>query len=348
LSIQEWPEMCGGGPSAVNLIASQILRTFNLPFTKQNIDRDLEKISHELAKSDIIYLSLNVLKYVNPEYISIGMSLLWKLIFNSEESKVFAKQFVSGGGLSAILKYKILDPSNSENLLVDTLSLISQLARLSKEFYEPIHQAGMYKELAVLIAHDEPAVRAKVCNLIGNLCRHTGFFYEKLLKNDLIQAAIDRCTDPDPNTRKFACFAVGNAGFHNENLYESLKPCVPLLVKLLQDDEEKTRANAAGALGNFVRNSNTLCKDLISHGALTQLLEVVKSDKGPSQSPRRIALFSIGNLCVYPECKDEFENMGIREIIEPFRTSSSRTASDPQVVKYATRIIHKLDDQNGR
>jgi fused len=175
------------------------------------------------------------------------------------------------------------------------------------------------------------------------LCRHTGFFYDKLLKNGLIDAAIDRCTDPDPNTRKFACFAVGNAGFHNENLYESLKPCVPLLVKLLQDDEEKTRANAAGALGNFVRNSNTLCKDLINHGALTQLLEVVKSDKGPSQSPRRIALFSIGNLCVYKECKEEFEKMGIRKIIEPFRKPDSRAGNDPQVVKYATRIIQKLD-----
>jgi fused-like protein len=35
------------------------------------------------------------------------------------------------------------------------------------------------------------------------------------------------------------------------------------LVDLLKDPEEKTRANAAGALGNFVRNSNSLAKDLI-------------------------------------------------------------------------------------
>lgn len=44
---------------------------------------------------------------------------------------------------------------------------------------------------------------------------------------------------------------------------------------LLKDPEEKTRANAAGALGNFVRNSNTLCTDLIKHKALNELLEVV-------------------------------------------------------------------------
>ena len=177
--------------------------------------------------------------------------------------------------------------------------------------------------------------------MIGNLCRHTGFFYEKLLKFGLIAASIECCQDPDRNTRKFACFAVGNAGFHNDVLYEHLKPCVPLLVELLRDAEEKTRANAAGALGNFVRNSNALCKDLIKHGALKQLLDVVAYDKGPSQSPRRIALFSIGNLCVYKECRKEFELMMIRSIIEPF--TQAATTNDPQVVKYAIRIIQKLN-----
>jgi fused-like protein len=102
-----------------------------------------------------------------------------------------------------------------------------------------------------------------------------------LLRHDLIRDAILCCKDSDKNVRKFACFAVGNAGFHNDRLYEHLRPCVPLLVDLLKDGEEKTRANAAGALGNFVRNSATLTRDLIKHGALQQLLEVVKNDNGP-------------------------------------------------------------------
>lgn len=76
-----------------------------------------------------------------------------------------------------------------------------------------------------------------------------------LLKFDIINECIQSCQDTDKNTRKFACFAVGNAGFHNDKLYEYLRPVVPLLVELLKDSEEKTRANAAGALGNFVRNS---------------------------------------------------------------------------------------------
>mmetsp|Transcript_3462 Transcript_3462/g.2457 ORF Transcript_3462/g.2457 Transcript_3462/m.2457 type:complete len:126 (-) Transcript_3462:384-761(-) len=122
---------------------------------------------------------------------------------------------------------------NIPMMIVDTLSLISQLARISKDYYEPIHTANIYPELKTLISHKDATIRAKVCNLIGNLCRHTGFFYEKLLKFGLIQAAIECCRDPDKNTRKFACFAVGNAGFHNDVLYENLRPCVPLLVDLL-------------------------------------------------------------------------------------------------------------------
>jgi fused len=184
-----------------------------------------------------------------------------------------------------------------------------------------------------------------VCNLIGNLCRHSGFFYRYLLQYNLIEASIERCKDPDRNTRKFACFAVGNAGFHNDSLYEALRPCVPFLVELLKDSEEKTRANAAGALGNFVRNSHALCKDLIHHHALEELLDVVANDEGQSQSPRRIALFSIGNLCVYPECRRVFEELQIRNIISPFQHPNNR---DPQIVKYASRIIQKLNVDHHR
>lgn len=134
--------------------------------------------------------------------------------------------------------------------------------------------------------------------------------------------------DSDKNTRKFACFAVGNAGFHSDKLYEQLRPVVPMLVDLLRDPEEKTRANAAGALGNFVRNSNSLAKDLIKFKALHQLLDVVINDKGTvclihyAKQPRRISLFSIGNLCVYSECRRVFEELGIRSIIEQFMVSS--------------------------
>ena len=38
-------------------------------------------------------------------------------------------------------KYKLLADDNSINIIIDTLSLISQLARISKDFYEHIHTA---------------------------------------------------------------------------------------------------------------------------------------------------------------------------------------------------------------
>jgi len=46
----------------------------------------------------------------------------------------------------------------------------------------------------------------------------------------------------------------GNASFHNASAYEELRPSIHALVLLLHDDEEKTRANAAGALGNMVQS----------------------------------------------------------------------------------------------
>jgi len=108
----------------------------------------------------------------------------------------------------------------------------------------------------------------------------------------------------------------------------------------LSDEEEKTRANAAGALGNFVRNSSKLCESLITHQALVKLLEVVEQDAGPGTSPKQIALFSIGNLCVYNECKKEFEKLNIRQRINKIKG----TSTDRQIIRYADRVINKLND----
>ena len=51
-------------------------------------------------------------------------------------------------------------------------------------------------------------------------------------------------------------------------LYEDLAAAIGPLVALLADEEDKTRANAAGALGNLVRNSGQLCGALLASGAL--------------------------------------------------------------------------------
>lgn len=65
---------------------------------------------------------------------------------------------------------------------------------------------------------------------------------------------------------------VGNAAYHNDRLYEPLRRCLPHLTSLLSGDEEdKTKANAAGALSNLVRNSSKLCEDIIKKGAMQVL-----------------------------------------------------------------------------
>ena len=45
-------------------------------------------------------------------------------------------------------------------MIVDSLNILSQLSRLSKEYYEGIHQIHIYPELKVLIQHSEP------CNIL--------------------------------------------------------------------------------------------------------------------------------------------------------------------------------------
>jgi hypothetical protein len=52
-------------------------------------------------------------------------------------------------------------------------------------------------------------------------------------------------------------------------LYEELRRSIPQLTKLLlAPEEDKTKGNAAGALSNLVRNSDILCEDIVSQGAI--------------------------------------------------------------------------------
>jgi len=334
-ALYEWPLMSGGGSSAVTLVAAQILRILNLPFAQQNSEKELEVINKELYRCEVVPSTIKAMKYLNQELISIAITILSRLVFNTDSERKFAQQFVNNEGLKLITKLKLLKEDNSVLVITETLSILSQLTRLSKDYYERIHNLMVYRDLKNLLNHKDAPIRAKVCSLIGNMCRHSAYFYDHLLQSGLIEAAIERCKDSDRNTRKFACFAVGNAGFHNDSLYDSLRSCVPLLVALLKDSEDKTRANAAGALGNFVRNSSKLCKDLIEYGALKTLLEVVTGDT--SVPPRRISLFSIGNLCQYSECRTVFSTLNLRQHIEPLLDSQ-----DQQISKFAKRIIQKL------
>lgn len=52
-------------------------------------------------------------------------------------------------------------------------------------------------------------------------------------------------------------------------LYEELRRSIPQLANILQmAEDDMTKANAAGALSNLVRNSDKLCEDMVSKGAI--------------------------------------------------------------------------------
>lgn len=67
-----------------------ILKIFNIPFNQACYDKEIDEISAGLAKADIIYLTLNALKYLNDEEIPIGVTLISRLVFSAECSKQFA------------------------------------------------------------------------------------------------------------------------------------------------------------------------------------------------------------------------------------------------------------------
>ena len=110
------------------------------------------------------------------------------------------------------------------------------------------------------------------------------------------------CADEDPSTRKFACFAVGNAAFHSGELYSFLFCSIPLLALAAESElDGKSRANAAGAIGNLVRNGGMLAREMARVGVpLTLLRSVLIENDLPTQ---RIALFSLGTMAVYPSCR---------------------------------------------
>ena len=87
LSVQEWPINCGGGNATCQKMIIIILQIFNIPFNQQIYDREVDEISTGLAKADIIYLTLNSLKYLDNIEIPIGITLISRLVFSAESSK---------------------------------------------------------------------------------------------------------------------------------------------------------------------------------------------------------------------------------------------------------------------
>eukprot|EP00003_Mantamonas_plastica_P024084 TRINITY_DN444_c0_g1_i8.p1 TRINITY_DN444_c0_g1~~TRINITY_DN444_c0_g1_i8.p1 ORF type:complete len:280 (+),score=70.09 TRINITY_DN444_c0_g1_i8:466-1305(+) len=262
------------------------------------------------------------------------MGLLSRIVLGGNE---FALQFLQCGGiLNGALKSMLNEADVSNSVVIDALLIISQLARVSQESYSQIHEADLYQDFLRLIQSEDPSIRSKICNLTGNLCRYSDFFYEPMRDSGLLDQLVEMCSDSDKNVRKFACFAIGNASFHNDSLYQHIASSIPALVILLEDQEEKTRSNAAGAIGNLVRNSDILCDPLFTSGAVDKLFQVAKNDL---PGPKKIALFSLGNFCAFAQWKAALIDMGVDTYAHQIVDSQN---ADPMAKKYSQRILKKL------
>jgi fused-like protein len=71
---------------------------------------------------------------------------------------------------------------------------------------------------------------------------------------------------------------VGNSAFHSSFLYTYLSSSISFLSQALSDSDEKTRANAVGAIGNLVRNGGELCEALCQSGTPGLLLRMTLYD----------------------------------------------------------------------
>lgn len=170
------------------------------------------------------------------------------------------------------------------------------------------------------------------------MCRHSGYFYKKLSQSNLLKNCISLCEDQDKTIKKFACVAIGNASFHDDTLYEQLRPAIPILVGLLKDTDEKTRSNAAAALGNLSRNSSMLDKDFINTGANYQLATMLNQDK--SNAAKKVSIMAVINLLELPESKKVLLGLDIGKLLQ--KMLQAPFSADHGLVKTAQKALDKL------
>lgn len=345
-----WPDTVGGGSNAVKALVHAIVKVLGIPFMHSVSEELLVGTQEVLYDAECVQKLLGVLRFVfstkefhlEASVLELPMSFLSRLVTSSEH---FGAQFVRANGMLIIKECGMLRSDCSPSLIIDTILIVSQLARSSQDNYECIQRANLVPEFRKLVQHPEAMVRAKALNCIGNLCRHSTLFYEQFVSpiagsTSLLDGVVRGLADPDSYVRRFACFAIGNVAFHNNSLYGALPPAVPLLIRNLRDSEEKTRSNAGGALGNLVRNSDELCAELCDHQAPLELFELAMTDS--STASRRIVLFSLGNFCVYRQC---FESIleAEPEFISQLEHLHDEIESDEVSKKNIRRILSKID-----
>ncbi|KAJ0015145.1 hypothetical protein Pint_21765 [Pistacia integerrima] len=322
------------------------------------IEEDMGKYIKILLEVGVPGIILRCLDHMDLKDLGRPVAFLAKMIGH----RPLAVSLVGKGLLDANRVRRLLDSSCPREVTLDVLMMVSDLARMDKGFYEYINGASMLEFLKEYLTHEDHNVRAKTCSALGNMCRHSSYFYTSLAKHQIIGLLIDRCADPDKRTRKFACFAIHNDSKPLSNSRLVMLPTITMCCMknsgdpyqqlaniLLSAEEDKTKANAAGALSNLVRNSNKLCEDIVSKGAMQALLKLVADCSvlalNPSrrdavnESPLKIALFSLAKMCAHQPCRHFLRSSELFPVIGRLRQSPEST-----IANYASVIISKVGD----
>jgi len=337
--IQDWPSY----KRDEGLALAQNIMTNSLKIIK--IASEIYSLNEEIIKGDFLQNLKSSFEFISKENYKIPVAIIHNLVngkSNNDDivNNICTDYFIQYINLKFIDSFMLLKDYYNKELITEILLFLSSLCRKSQNVNSAIHDLNIYSDLKSLIESSDSNIKSRVCNLIGNMCRHTDFFYEEIKKNGLINPLLKCCYDQDKNTRKFACFAIGNAAFLNEKLYEHFRPIIPRMVELLQDQEDNTRANSAGALGNFVRCGDSLCGDIISNRAHEGLLKLAETED-PSSLIHiiKVALFALGNFCYHQSIKHELEKINFRQRIEMLKI---KFKNEPQLIEHLERIRKKL------
>ena len=339
VAIQEWP----GYPIKEGTQIANSIFTSTLKIIK--IAADLNSITGNIIVNGNFFYNLrNYFDILPKENYKIVVNILNSIICSKHDSSVSSlcfDHFSKEKNLKFIDTYNMLRDINNKDLVIEVLLFLSSLCRKSGEVYQTINQLKIFPDLKKLLECNDSAFKSRVCNLLGNMCRHNEFFYEQIKSSGIVPTLLKCCYDNDKATRKFACFAIGNAAFLNNSLYESFRPIIPRMVELLKDSEDNTRANSAGALGNFVRCGDQLTDDLIKYKAHEALLQLAETQDSQQIQVIRVALFALGNFCNNQKIKNELEKINFRSRIEALR---SKYANDKQLIEHIERIRKKINN----
>ena len=390
----------GGGAGAASALLNAVSLTLYVPFGSrgERSAQALVALQQAMYSGELLGALLMSTPLAEPHDPQVAVGLMARLVLGSTH---FAQQYVALGGVAPPTLRRMLAPARATATLTDALLILCQIARIgdaiggadggagarasggasgggaSIGLSPAVHGSVLSERLPALLRHADGGVRAKACNLLGNLCKHSVGYYDVLRRGALLPLLSLRCADADAAVRKFACFAVGNAGFHSDELYPELAPCVEPLVGCLSDMDHKTRANAAGALGNFARNGAQLSPELIAHqvpqALLALALQVLAAPTDAAPSPAegatgkggvaagaaddegggnvdvaarlrssRTAVFSLGNLAAHAECRVVMAPLALDKALLPLVAHP-----DGMLRQYTTRVLQKLAQPQG-